>query len=715
MKVRQETILELRRAMLDRALVSISIATCGWIVFSNLSFRSLPWEATALALMVELVCAISYWIRIKQVQPGVYALFIGLWLCNAAAAQHFGLPVFLYLFSLISFTASLLMPGVFTVGITLISCLFMVTRWPMENWNQVVLPPLFMTWATLLTSRIFFHSLYQALDMAWNYEDYAIQQMELAREHRAELMKTTQALQQARADLERANVQLRHARNAAEEARHLKALFAANVSHELRTPINLIVGFSEMMAMAPQAYGVSLPLPYWSDVRTLYRSAKHLQSLINDVLDISQIEAGQMAVIKEACNPGDVINEAANLIRDLIESKELTFNVIVPEQLPILWLDRTRIRQVLLNLLGNAVRFTDQGTITLTASLEDQHLLVSVSDTGIGIKHEDLQRVFEEFHQLESSLARRQGGTGLGLTLSKHFVELHGGRMWVASDGIPGRGSIFCFTLPRQDHFSSWESGGPRLTSQPADEPQYFIVFDDDPVILQLFERYSSKHRVIGVRDQDEVQRLVNTIRPSALVMDEGQISAELLDVVQSNDCHTPIISCTMPSGRRAVQMNGVADYLVKPVSHEALLGTLARLSIPIREVLIIDDDQDIVRMFSRMLQAMPQPPQLCKAYSANEGLALMQQQRPDVIILDLLMPEVDGFELIQCMKSDPDLADIPIILTSARGAADAIAPSSDGELIVRKPLGFQPIELVRCVEALVDSFNPPSVPVQSA
>lgn len=715
MLARHETILELKRAMLDRALAGTSITVCGWIVFSNLAFPSLAWEATALALIVEFVCAVSYWARTKDVRLGILVLFIGLWLCNAAATQHFGLLVFLYFFPLISFAASLLMPGVFTLGITLISCLFIIALGPMETWNQVVLPPLLMIWVMLLTSRIFSRSLYQALDMAWNYEDYAIRQMELAREHRAELMKTSHALQQARADLERANVQLRHARNAAEEARHLKAQFAANVSHELRTPINLIVGFSEMMAMAPQAYGVSLPLPYWSDVRTLYRSAKHLQSLINDVLDVSQIEAGQMAVIKEVCHPGDVINEAANLIRDLIESKGLMFNVVVPEQLPMLWLDRTRIRQVLLNLLGNAVRFTDKGTITLAASLEDQHLLVSVSDTGIGIRQEDLQQVFEEFHQLESSLARRQGGTGLGLTLSKHFVELHGGRMWAASDGVPGRGSTFYFTLPPQDYFSSWEPSEPRLTSQPADEPQYFIVFDDDPAIIQLFERYSSKHRVIGVRDKDEVQRMVSTIRPSALVMDEEHINAGLLAAIHSNNGNTPIISCTMPSGRRAVRMKGVADYLVKPVSHEAFSGTLARLGIPIREVLIIDDDQDIVRMFSRMLQALPHPPQTRKAYSANEGLALMQQQRPDVIILDLLMPEVDGFELIQCMKSDPDLADIPIILASARGAAEAIAPSSNGKLIVRKPSGFQPVELVRCVEVLVDSFNLSNVPVHPA
>jgi DNA-binding response OmpR family regulator len=287
--------------------------------------------------------------------------------------------------------------------------------------------------------------------------------------------------------------------------------------------------------------------------------------------------------------------------------------------------------------------------------------------------------------------------------------------MWVDSAGVPGRGSTFYFTLPRQEHLPAWESGGPRLIPQSADEPQYFIVFDDDPAIIQLFERYSSKHRVIGVRDQAEVQRLVNTIRPSALVMDEEHISAGLLEAIHSTACPTPIISCTMPSGRRAVQMSGVADYLVKPVSNEALSGTLARLGVPIREVLIIDDDQDIVRMFSRMLQAMPQPPQLRKAYSANEGLALMQQQRPDVIILDLLMPEVDGFELIRRMKDDTALANIPIILASARGAADAIAPSSDGKLIVRKPAGFQPIELVRCVEALVDSFNPPSVPVHPA
>ncbi len=263
-------------------------------------------------------------------------------------------------------------------------------------------------------SLIITSNFYKTLNIAWNYQNYAIEQMESAREHRGELMQLTKMLQQTTQELERANVQLRHARNLAEEARRLKALFAANVSHELRTPINLIVGFTEMMVKSPQIYEVPLPSSYWNDIYTVYRSAKHLQNLINDVLDISQITAGQMAVVKEQVDPCSVIIEAANMVRVLIESKGLEFKTIIPDSLPILLIDQTRIRQIILNLLNNAVRFTERGNITLQVIVDATHLKIRVADTGTGIPPEDLERVFEEFHQLDSSLSKPHGGTGLG-------------------------------------------------------------------------------------------------------------------------------------------------------------------------------------------------------------------------------------------------------------------------------------------------------------
>jgi len=295
-----------------------------------------------------------------------------------------------------------------------------------------------------------FSNLVEALRMAWDYEHYAIAQMQEAREHRAQLMKLTKALEEARQELGHANIQLRRAYSAAEEARRLKAMFAANVSHEFRTPINLIVGFSEMIVSAPQAYSERLPQAYLSDLETIFECAKHLQSLISDVLDISQVEAGYMAMVKELADPREVILEAASLARDLIHSAGLSFNLAVPPCLPALWIDRTRIRQVLLNLLSNAVRFTDHGTIGLQVTDHTTHLTIAISDTGTGIRAEDIPHIFDAFYQAEESDYRLSQGSGLGLTLSQQFVSLHGGSIAVESTGIPGQGTTFTVTLPRK-------------------------------------------------------------------------------------------------------------------------------------------------------------------------------------------------------------------------------------------------------------------------
>ncbi len=562
--------------------------------------------------------------------------------------------------------------------------------------------PLLLVWFTLLTSFIAFSSLYEALDLAWSYQAYAVQQMSEAREHRASLMQITRALNETRQDLERANTQLSHAQRAAEEARRLKAQFAANVSHELRTPINLIVGFSETIVMSPGAYGVPMPPVYWADMHTIYRSAKHLQSLINDVLDVSQIEAGKMAIIKEETNARQVILEAASLQRDLIESRGLAFQMALPEGMPTLYLDRTRVRQVILNLLSNAARFTDNGTITLSARVEPTKLLVSVTDTGIGIPPPDLNRVFEEFHQLEGSLSRRRGGSGLGLTLCKQFVELHGGRIWAESVGIPGLGTTFTFTLPFIDQIGTPPHAADLLPAQAESEARYFVVLDKDPAILQLFERYTSKHKVVSVKEAEEAIRLVGRIRPAALVMDERNHQALLERLRAAND-QTPLITCAMPSGRRG--LHGDAAYFVKPVTGDTLRETLEGLSTPICNILIIGEDRDVIRMFTRMIQSMPQPYRVWKAYSAEEGLALMQQQHPDAVILDILTPNAEGLTLLQQISALPDIAAIPVIIASTANDIDELTPAPEGSIHVTKPSGLRPVELVRCIEALVDVF----------
>src|SRR5258708_5261111 len=416
--------------------------------------------------------------------------------------------------------------------------------------------------------------------MAWNYQSYAIVQMEEARDHRAELMKLTKALQETREELGLANIQLRHAHSAAEKAGQLKAQFAANVSHEFRTPINLIVGFSEMIISNPQAYREPLPNAYWSDLQTICECAKHLQSLINDVLDISQIEAGYMAMVKEFVDPHQVILEAANLAREMIEGAGLVFNLIVPDHLPSMWMDRTRIRQVLLNLLSNAVRFTNQGSITLRVEVDTKQLTINVTDTGTGIRQEDTPHIFDAYYQAEESGFRRSTGSGLGLTLSKQFVLSHGGSLGVESSGIPDMGSTFTVILPLEDYAIR----RPALQEEKhrATEGDCFVVVDNDPAILKLFERYASKHRALGVHTIEEAMHSLKTVNPTAIVAGNDRDREDILQRTRELGNQITVITCPMPSGRRALQVQGVIDFLVKPVSHQSLLPAIERVRVPV-------------------------------------------------------------------------------------------------------------------------------------
>lgn len=392
------------------------------------------------------------------------------------------------------------------------------------------------------------------------------------------------------------------------------------------------------------------------------------------------------------------------MVRDEIQNRGLTFHVIVPDDLPILSLDKLRIRQVIINLLGNAIRFTDTGAITLRIERQDTAVAIRVADTGIGIKQEDLARVFEEFQQLDGSLTRRFGGSGLGLTLSRQFAIMHDGHLTVESAGIPGQGSTFTLTLPLNRAFPN----GNRLQMRPGerahDKGRYFVVFDEDLAVTQLFERYAEHHSAIGVSAVEQAVHLVKTIEPTALIVDT-HLNSQAQQALA--DYPIPIITCPMPSGKRAMQRYGISDFLVKPVTFEALCSALEKLAVPVQNVLIVDDNPDMVRLFTRMMQRLPSPCQVRKAYSGIECLRLMARQRPDVVILDLLLPDMNGLSVIEQLKQDPLLANVPIILASAFGASDAIQKMAQGAVTVSKREGFEPIELVRCVEALVGALKP--------
>ena len=692
--------------------IVIAVAAQFSIIATDALFHPLPMLVTAALLAVAILsvgCFVAYNSHPRTVAY-LYGVLLWLWVVGLVANGFIAGP---YLFSVVVLIALGISGQTFAGAVTVASCIFLLVSTGADAPVYMRFLYCFITGFTLLFGLLLFRSLLETLGMAWTYQHYAFEQMHEARTHRAELMHLTKALKDSQENLAHAYDQLEHARSAAEEARRLKVQFAANVSHEFRTPINLIVGFSEVIVNSSHVYDTPLPEAYWTDVQTIYDSAQHLQGLINDVLDISQIEAGYMTVVKSLTDPCMVITESAALVREMIENNGLCFYLDVPDWIQPLWLDRIRIRQVLLNLLSNAARFTPSGSITLRASCSEQQLQIQVIDTGQGIAAKDLGHVFEEFFQVEQLDSSKRGGSGLGLALSKEFVEQHGGTLSVSSQGISGLGSTFTITLPL-DNVRAFSPHGNSLAlnRDPQDSRQCFVVLDDDPAVFQLFNRYAKRHRALNAQTVEQAIDMVASLKPTALVIGNEQAVDTLAAAPPGAPYQTAIIRCPMPSGRRTMQSLGVSDYLVKPVSRDNLSAALRRLDRLPRTALVIDDDPDIVRLYSRMLGEHDSIETVWQAYSGSEGMALMDYEPPDVVILDLLMPDVDGFSVIQWMKADSRLCGVPVILASAHGAADALTSSAKGSLSIMKPDGFQPAELVRCVETLLDSVTLTNVEV---
>ena len=686
-------------------LTILVIAGLVWsiLVLARTYTSEISLEITGIVMLVELICGIAYLLHQRHWRIAVLVFVAGLWGANAATLEHLDAQLGLYLFSMIILLTYSLSNWVPAMVMTLSSSIFVLAHNGQTLYSIQVetARPLVVLWCILIAGAVTFYALRHAFEIAWDYQTRAVKQMDIARNSRAELARMAQSLQIAQRNLDAANIQLKQTLNQTEHARYLKAQFAANVSHELRTPINLIVGFSEMFVLAPEAYGVELPVPYRADIHAIYRNAKHLQNLINDILDISRIEAERMTIVKEDVDVREMIIATATIARDMIEQKGLVFTVNLPSALPPVWLDRTRIMQTLLNLLANATRFTQQGSITVAAEADTDYLRISVVDTGIGIALENQERIFEEFFQVGDLPRSELDGTGLGLSLSRQFARLHGGYLSVESTGTRGEGSIFTLglPLPHQVYRAHSPVQAQRL---PVDGTQCVIIMDQDPTIRQIFKGYIEKHTVLEAQTIDEMIELVTRIKPAAVVIEQTPEHEPLRSVIAQTSSQTAVIMCPLPRGKDAAQPYGVHDYLVKPVAREILLMSLEQFDPTVKHVLIIDDNPDLNSMFARMLRASPARYHVTQAYTGEDGLTIMRSQHPDVIILDIVMPDIDGFTVIQRMQAEPVLAEIPVILVSAHGIAEADTVDAPGIISIYKSGGFKSIEIVNCVDAVV-------------
>src|SRR5579883_2930235 len=573
-----------------------------------------------------------------------------------------------------------------------------------------------LTWAAA-------HPVQAALVWAWDSYLDALRRSEELRDRQGELNRVLASLNETCYRLEVANEELARARAAADEARQLKAEFAANISHELRTPLNLIIGFSEIL-METRAGEPALPPAVRADIDVIYRNARHLSNLIDDVLDLSQVDAGRMGLTKERVALTEIVREAMAAIARLYEARGLTLTDEVPADLPLVYVDRTRIRQVLINLLNNAARFTLAGGTTVRARQDGSNLVVEVSDTGVGIPPEQLPKMFEEFRQLDGTLRRPHEGSGLGLAICKRFVELHGGAIWAESQ--PGRGTTVFFTLPLIENVASaplrpeWETWV-RLPADDQPHPRTVVLISPDPQVERLFARYLDAYRVRPAADEAAALHLcaegpahgiILTAHPSADL-------TERLRRLRAVPRNLPLITCSLPSSGSISERLGVADYLVKPIAPERLRESLARVARRARVVLVVDDDPEMVRLLVRMIRGGSRRYQVLRAYGGRAALDLMRERRPDVVVLDLVMPDLDGYDVLREMRLRDDLRDIPVVAVTARGyETETIAA---GALSITREGGLSVGELMACLRAALDTLTagsssagvPPAAPAR--
>ena len=508
----------------------------------------------------------------------------------------------------------------------------------------------------------------------------------------------------------------------AEEARKVKEEFVANVSHELRTPLNMIIGYTELIMKSPGSYGGRLPPRLLADIGVIQRNSQHLTELINDVLDLSQVDAGRMALTKHWVSINETIHAAIVAVQPLFLSKNLYLQMDLPVEDVQAYCDGTRVREVILNLLSNAGRLTEHGGVIVKMRPSENDLIVSVSDTGPGISPQDQKRLFEPFQQLEATLHHRTGGSGLGLSISKRFVEMHGGKMWLESE--VGQGTIFYFSIPVDPTerpsgsalrwLNPYQEYYPRThiskIQMPAPLPR-FVVVEGEESLQKILSRYLEGTEVVGVRTIDDGIRELERSPAQALVINESHSLGVTADMVPGLPFNTPIISCWLPGKGEAARRNGVVvDYLLKPVRQDDLLATLDSLAGDKEgsfNILIVDDDQETLQLFARIISATRKGYRVVRATTGGEAFTCMRERKPDVVLLDMVLPDMDGLQVLKEKGEDPSIRAIPVVIVSSTDFTGV--PPLMNTLAVSRNEGLSIGEFLSCVRSVTEILAPES------